>query len=65
MRAVAALYAAIDRLSTLVAVTRVPLYSGIWQLSLPRAIVNCMAFLSVAVAEPTSTYTMLRWASPP
>ena len=63
--AVTALYAAVDGLSTSVAVTRVAPYSCIWQLSLPRAVVSRMTFLSVAVTVRTGTYTMLRWARPP
>ena len=62
---VAALYAASHMLLILVAVTRVPLYSVIRQLPLPRAVVSCMTFLSVAVRVPTGTYTLLLWAIPP
>lgn len=60
--ALAELYVAIDRLSILVSITRVTLtgYSVIRQISLPRAIVSCMTFLSVTVKVPTGTYTMLR-----
>ena len=46
-------------------VTRVPLYRVIRQLSLPRAVVSCMTFVSVAVTVTTCTYAMFQWASPP
>ena len=64
-RALAALYAAIDSVPTPVATTRVTLYSCIWQLSLPRAEVSCMAFSVSSVTVNTCTYAMLRWASSP
>ena len=49
----AALEAAIDRVSTLVPATHVLLYSVIRQLSLPRAVVSCMKFFAVTVTVPT------------
>ena len=72
IRAVATLYADIDSVSISVAMTRVPLYSCIWQLSLPRAVVSCMTFsvssrystygylCYVRVGKPTSTKFYLR-----
>ena len=56
IRAVAALYAAIDSVSTSVAMTRVSLYSCIRQLSLPCAVVSCMEF---SVSRRHSTYGYL------